>query len=185
MAERNEIDAWIRDLRTDDMETRREMSKRLGAAGPSAVGPLIEALIDSDDNDERWYLAVALARIGPPAIAPLVEAMTERHDNDFRRYVAATLAEFGADAVDPLIHLLEVEDDAELRGFASRALNRIGDPAIEPLQRTVESGGTLGAVAGLVLWQMEAPGVEALVGICCPDDDACNSEGSGSTGPQA
>ena len=186
MVEQNEIQEWIAQLRSDDMDQQREASRRLCGAGPDAVAPLIEALAASADNDQRWYLAVALARIGRPALEPLIAALRERRDPEFRRYAAATLAEFGEDAVDPLIRLLEVEDDTELRGFAAQALTRIGEPAIDRLREAVEAGGTLGAVAGLVLWQMEEPGVRALVGVCCPEDETSPGGGSsGSAGPQA
>ena len=91
----------------------------------------------------------------------------------------------GEDAVDPLVRLLEVEDDTELRGFAAQALTRIGEPAIERLREAVEAGGALGAVAGLVLWQMEEPGVQALVDVYCPGDQvAPGEEAPGSAGPQ-
>ena len=79
----------------------------------------------------------------------------------------------------PLVRLLEVEDDPELRGFAAQALTRIGEPAIDRLREAVEAGGTLGAVAGLVLWQMEEPGIQALVGVCCPEDEAVRGGASG------
>ena len=154
------------------MDQQREASRHLGAAGEVAVAPVIEALATSADNDQRWYLAVALARIGRPALDPLVTALRERRDPEFRRYAAAALAELGEDAVDPLVRLLEVEGDTELRGFAAQALTRIGEPAIERLREAVEDGGTLGAVAGLVLWRMEEPGIQALVGVCCPEDEA-------------
>ena len=159
------------------MDQQREASRRLGAAGEVAVAPVIEALASSADNDQRWYLAVALARIGRPALDPLIAALRDRRDPEFRRYAAAALAELGEDAVDPLVLLLEVEGDTELRGFAARRSRRIGDPAIERLREAVEAGGTLGAVAGLVLWRMEEPGIQALVGVCCPDIEA--SPGAG------
>ncbi len=185
MVEQNEIQEWIAQLRSDDMDQQREASRRLGGAGQDAVAPVIEALAASADNDQRWYLAVALARIGRPALAPLIAALRERRDPEFRRYAAATLAELGEDAVDPLVRLLEVEDDTELRGFAAQALTRIGEPAIERLREAVEAGGALGAVAGLVLWQMEEPGVQALVGVYCPGDQvAPGEEAPGSAGPQ-
>lgn len=171
MAEQNEIEAWIRELKSDDMTRQREASRRLGGAGTDAVSPVIEALATSTQSEERWYLAVALARIGRPALEPLVAALRTRRDPEFRRYASAALAELGADAVAPLISLLEVEDDTELRGFAAQALARIGEPAIEPLREAVEAGGTRGAVAGLVLWRMEEPGIQALVGVCCPEDE--------------
>jgi HEAT repeat protein len=186
MVEQNEIQEWIGQLRSDDMDQQREASRQLGAAGEDAVAPVIEALATSADNDQRWYLAVALSRIGRPALDPLVIALRERRDPEFRRYVAAALAELGEDAVDPLVRLLEVEDDTELRGFAAQALARIGEPAIDRLREAVEGGGTLGAVAGLVLWQMEEPGVQALAGVWCPGDEASPGGGpSGSAGPQA
>ena len=143
--------------------------------------PSIEALASSADNDQRWYLAVALARIGQPALDPLIAALRDRRDPEFRRYAAAALAELGEDAIDPLVLLLEVEGDTELRGFAAQALTRIGDPAIERLREAVEAGGTLGAVAGLVLWRMEEPGIQALVGVYCSEDEAS----SGPAGPRA
>jgi HEAT repeat protein len=148
---------------------------------------VIEALAASSDNEERWYLAVSLVRIGRPALDPLVDALRDRRDPEFRRYAAATLAEFGEDAVDPLVRLLEVEDDTELRGFAASALTRIGEPALERLREAVEAGGTLGAVAGLVLWRMEEPGIRLLVGICCPEETAPSGleEAPRRAGPQA
>ena len=185
MVEQNEIQEWIGQLRSDDMDRQREASRRLGEAGEAAVAPVIEALARSADNDQRWYLAVALARIGRPARDPLVAALCERRDPEFRRYAAAALAELGEDAVDPLIGLLSVEGDTELRGFAAQALTRIGEPAIDRLRETVEAGGALGAVAGLVLWQMEEPGVQALVGVCCPEEEiSTGGSATGSAGPQ-
>lgn len=178
MADRNEIEAWIRELKSDDMNRQREASSLLGAAGQDAVAPVIEALAASTQSDERWYLAVALARIGRPALEPLVAALRERRDPEFRRYASAALAELGTDAVAPLIALLEVEDDTELRGFAAQALARIGEPAIEPLREALEAGGTRGALAGLVLWRMEEPGVRALVGVCCPEDEPGGDPGA-------
>lgn len=186
MVEQNEIQEWIAQLRSDEMDQQREASSHLGAAGEDAVAPVIEALAASSDSDQRWYLAVALTSIGRPALDPLVTALRERRDPTFRRYAAAALAELGEDAVDPLVRLLKVEDDAELRGFAAQALTRIGEPAIERLREAVEAGGTLGAVAGLVLWQMEEPGVQALAGVCCPEDETPPGEGApGDAGPQA
>lgn len=170
MVEQDEIKGWMEQLRSDDMDRQREASRRLGAAGERAVAPVIQALESASDDEERWYLAVALARIGAPALDPLVAALRDRRDQEFRRYASAALAEFGEDAVDPLVDLLGVEDDPQLRGFAALALNRIGEPAIDRLREAVEEGGTLGAVAGLVLWRMEEPGVRALVGVCCPEE---------------
>lgn len=171
MVEQNEIQEWIGQLRSEDMDQQREASRKLGAAGTDAVAPVIEALAASADNDQRWYLAVALVRIGQPALAPLVAALRKRPDPEFRRYAAAALAELGEDAVDPLVGLLDVEGDTELRGYAAQALARIGEPAIDRLREAVEAGGTLGAVAGLVLWQMDEQGVQTLVGVCCPEDE--------------
>jgi len=184
--QQNEILEWIGQLHAGDMDQQREASRQLGGAGASAIPPLIEALATSANNDQRWYLAVALARIGRPAMDPLIAALRERRDPEFRRYAAAALAELGEDAVDPLVGLLEVESDTELRGFAAQALTRIGEPAIGRLREAVEAGGTLGAVAGLVLWQMEGPGIQALVGTCCPENEAPpGGGGSGSAGPPA
>lgn len=171
MFDENEIQGWIEQLRSGEMAQQREASRRLGAAGESAVAPVIEALAASEDGDQRWYLAVALARIGAPAVAPLVTALRTRRDPEFRKYAAAALAELGEDAVDHLVELLGVEDDAELRGFSARALERIGEPAVERLREAVEAGGTLGAVAGLVLWRMELPGARALAGVTCVEDE--------------
>jgi HEAT repeat protein len=187
MVEQNEIQEWIGQLRSDDMDRQREASRRLGGAGERAVSPVIEALAASSDNDERWYLAVALARIGWPALDPLIAALRDRRDPEFRRYAAAALAELGEDAVDPLVMLLEAEDDPELRGFAAQALTRIGEPAIARLSEAVEAGGTLGAVAGLVLWRMEEPGLHAFVGVCCPEDmaPAAGPDARGGTGPRS
>ena len=168
--EQDEVQEWIGQLRSGDMDQQREASRRIGAAGEVAVTPVLAALANSADNDQRWYLAVALARIGRPAVDPLVTALRERRDPEFRRYAAAALAALGEDAVDPLVRLLEVEDDTELRGFAAQALTRIGEPAIDSLREAVEAGGSLGAVAGLVLWQMEEPGIQALVSVCSPED---------------
>lgn len=185
MVEQNEIHEWIGQLRSDDMDQQREASRRLGSAREGAVAPAIEALATSADNDQRWYLAVALVRIGRPALDPLISALRERRDPEFRRYAAAALAELGEDAVDPLVGLLDVEGDTELRGFAAQALTRIGEPAIDRLREAVDAGGTRGAVAGLVLWQMEEPGVQALIGVCCPEDKtAPGVETSGSIPPQ-
>ena len=176
MVETNEIDAWIKQMRTGGMEQRREASRALRAIGEPAIDPVIEALGDADDNDLRWYYAITLSRIGRPALAPLIRAFRERRDPDFRRYLAASLAELGSDAVDPLVELLEVEDDDALRGFAALALTRIGEPAIEGLSRAVEGGGTLGAVAGLVLGRMDVVGITALVGLCGLDEGATPSD---------
>lgn len=182
MVEQNEIQDWIGQLRSDDMDRQREASRQLGTAGEAAIAPVIQALESSSDNEERWYLAVALARIGRPALDPLVAALRDRRDPEFRRYAAAALAEIGEDAVEPLIQLLEVEGDPELRGFAASALTRIGEPAIEPLREAVEAGGMLGAVAGLVLWQMEEPGGLALAGVCCIEE---TPDTQGRAGPRA
>ena len=180
MVEQNEIQEWIGLLRSDDTDRQREASSRLGAAGESAVEPVIRALESASDDEERWYLAVALSRIGTPALDPLVVALRDRRDPEFRRYASAALAEFGEDAVDPLVGLLAVEDDPQLRGFAAQALGRIGEPAIDRLREAVEEGGTLGAVAGLVLWRMEEPGAWALVGVFCREE-----ESPGGVEPQA
>lgn len=185
MVEQNEIQEWIGQLRSDDMDRQREASRRLGAAGESAVAPVILALESASDDEERWYLAVALARIGAPALDPLVAALRERRDPTFRRYTSAALAEFGEDAVNPLVGLLEVEDDPQLRGFAAQALNRIGEPAIDRLREAIEEGGTLGAVAGLILWRMEEPGLWALVGVCCPEEASPGGGTPGGMEPQA
>ncbi len=186
MVEQIEIREWIEQLRSDDMDRQREASRRLGNAGSTAVASVIEALATSADNDQRWYLAVALARIGRPTMDPLVAALRERRDPEFRRYAAAALAELGEDAVDPLVGLLDVEGDPELRGFAAQALTRIGEPAIDRLREAVEAGGTLGAIAGLVLWQMEEPGVQALVGVCFPEEEtAPGGNAPNPAGPQA
>ncbi len=172
MLETNETDRWIEQIRTGGMEERREASRELGKRGEAAVGPLIEALAGTGDDDARWYYAVSLARVGRPALAPLIAALRERRDPDFRRYAAASLAQLGPDAVDPLVEMLGVEGDEELRDFAALALNRIGEPAIEALTRAVEGGGTLGAVAGLVLWRMEEAGLKALAGVCNIEEEA-------------
>ena len=158
MVEQNEIQEWIGQLRSDDMDQQREASRRLGAAGEVAVAPVIEALASSADNDQRWYLAVALARIGRPALDPLIAALRDRRDPEFRRYAAAALAELGEDAVDPLVLLLEVEGDTELRGFAAQALARIGDPAIERLREAVEAGGRSGPSRGSCSGGWRSPG---------------------------
>lgn len=183
MVEENEVQEWIGLLHSDEIDRQREASRLLGDAGKAAVAPVIEALASSTDRDQRWYLAVALTRIGRPAMEPLIAALRERRDPEFRRYAAAALAELGEDAVEPLVGLLDLEGDPELRGVAAQALVRIGEPAIEHLREAVEAGGTRGAVAGIVLWQMEEPGARALVGLCCPEVGSGSGEQVGGTKP--
>jgi HEAT repeat protein len=105
-------------LADPDRTVRLGAVRRLGAAGGSAVHPLIGAMDGAKSDEYRWYAALALSRIGEPAVDPLIGALRSTRNPDFRRYAAAALGHMGEPAVDPLIRAMKGADPGR-RGFLS------------------------------------------------------------------
>ena len=109
----------------------------LGEIGDTrAVGPLIEALKDSNDW-VRFRASQALANIGDArAIEPLIQALRDRRTFEGP---ACVLATFGTAAVEPLIGALENARRPDVREAAAEALGRIGDGrAVRPLIKALK-----------------------------------------------
>lgn len=121
-----------------DPEVRKPLVWALHMGGERAVGPLIEALRDSDEW-VRFGAVVVLAKIGAPAVVALVRALYDTNPL-VRAGAAETLGRIGdRRAVEPLANLLhDVDDDAWRQ--AAIALGRMGDArAVRPLIKILQS----------------------------------------------
>jgi HEAT repeat protein len=140
-----DVPKLIADLKSPDVNTRRDAATQLGQLGPEArpaVGALVENLTDRDK--QVWSNAMsALASIGPGA----------------------------ADAIPALIGCLDGSasdgrggrDGEQMTFRAAYALSRIEKPAIPPLIGVLENGDNESrAGAAMALGSMGAEAAEAI-----------------------
>ena len=128
------VEALIERLTDKYLLVREESARSLTRIGEPSIGPLIEALKDSDT---RSYALRALAEIGEPAVPRLVSALGSG-DRDAVTAVIETLGLTGSAAsVEPLAGLM---GDPELMRPALQALLRIGRPSARALVEIVRTG---------------------------------------------
>jgi HEAT repeat protein len=138
IAERRELPAGrgveplVTELRSKDLETRRQAANMLGLWGPlakAAVPALIAALSDSD----RWvraFSATALGKIGPDASAAvpaLIPMLARNEERDAAIVALGELGEASATTVPRLLPFLK-DDRPWTRADAAEALHKIDTP---------------------------------------------------------
>jgi HEAT repeat protein len=144
---------WLRELKSDVMQSRRRACWALSKFGPAAkeaVAPLTAALED-DDSTVRNAAADALGAMGAaaaPAIPKLVEHLDDLEDclpftqpvDEVRKHAASALARIGAPSVPALVEALGSEKKTRRIGaalaFSAMAEERVAArPALEPLRK--------------------------------------------------
>lgn len=123
-------------LDEEDTTYRRAAVKALGAIGPDAVPPLVEALLNSDNVTVRGSAAKALAQVAinhPDQPFPEIgkqSLKTALGDPNPVVTIAAVMAlgEIGSPAVEILIEALQTTDNPALGISIVNALGSIGDP---------------------------------------------------------
>jgi S1-C subfamily serine protease len=121
VADAADIATLMQGLRDEDMHTRAEAARRLGALGPEArsAARALKKLLSSDDEPEvRRNAAVALGRIGPDirsqARRDVVAALRDS-DSEVRAAVLQALVNLGAPDEDELPAVLSVLRSARRR----------------------------------------------------------------------
>ncbi|HIQ19709.1 MAG TPA: hypothetical protein EYH34_00515 [Planctomycetes bacterium] len=134
--DRDDVSAWIEDLRARDAAARYEAIEALGALGPAAAAALpdLEKALKDQDGLVRIMSAEALHRIAPDhgrlvqrSLGVLVDALRQGVPV-LRCEAEIALAGFGRAAVPALRRLLD-EGDPAVRRSAAAVLGRIGPPA--------------------------------------------------------
>jgi bilin biosynthesis protein len=137
----------------DEIDTnyRRAAVKALGAIGPEAVPPLVQALLHSDNVTVRGSAAKALAQVAinypdePFPAEGLQGLKTALNDPNPVVHIATVMAlgEIGPPAVDLLIEALQTTDNPALATSIVNALGSIGDPrGIEALTALIQAEST-------------------------------------------
>lgn len=138
-------------LDEEDTTYRRAAVKALGAIGPDAITPLVEALLNSDNVTVRGSAAKALAQVAinhpdVPFAAEGVQGLkTALDDPNPVVHIAAVMAlgEIGSPVVDVLIEALQTTDNPALGISIVNALGSIGDSrGVEVLQSLIEDEST-------------------------------------------
>jgi len=126
----DEIDVFIKQLKSSKSTTRLSAAKELGKRKDSrAVNPLVSVL----KSDKKWEVRLAaedaLVGIGSPSVEPLVQILKEEKDCFARRRAARALREL-KDTCDPrtLKHAAQKDTDCFVRRVAARALGEVHDP---------------------------------------------------------
>ena len=117
-----DVSELIEQLKSTDLNTRRDAAYALSDVGPdavSAVPALIEALGDSDQ--QVWFQStMALARIGPDAkeaIPTLIQRLDDRGEQ--RRYRSAfCLGKIGPEAIPALLERIPAAENDERETIA-------------------------------------------------------------------
>lgn len=134
-----------------DTNYRRAAVKALGAIGPEAVPPLVQALLHSDNVTVRGSAAKALAQVAinypedPFPAEGLQGLKTALNDPNPVVHIATVMAlgEIGPPAVDLLIEALQTTDNPALATSIVNALGSIGDPrGIEALTALIQAEST-------------------------------------------
>ncbi len=129
---RTEFQWRMAQLDTSLPEVQIRGAKGLGRLGdPRAVGPLLEALGDSEYGVGS-AVREALVRFGPLAVGPAIHELQQR---DSRVLVAEVLGQSDDPRVlKPLLYALRRDDNEEVRSRAALGLGHLGDrAAVEPL----------------------------------------------------
>ncbi len=130
-----QILAWIKQLRSPDLEVRHRAGDGLFALGPKLapfVPNLIEVL-DDPDLEVRSWAAVALAHVGPKAEQAIPKLLRMLKDqtpgtNEHRMHVMQALEGIdtcGRQTVPILLHILETEEP-QMQMFAASSLGKLG-----------------------------------------------------------
>lgn len=134
-----------------DTNYRRAAVKALGAIGPEAVPPLVQALLHSDNVTVRGSAAKALAQVAinypdePFPVEGLQGLKTALNDPNPVVHIATVMAlgEIGPPALDLLIEALQTTDNPALATSIVNALGSIGDPrGIEVLTALIQAEST-------------------------------------------
>jgi HEAT repeat protein len=139
VAQGQDVQALIKQLKSNDVEERRAAALELGQLGPAAkdaVEDLAAALKKETDPNVRRNVIVALGKIGPDArkaIPELLTALVKTPPN--RADAAAALARVGKASVRALANFLVKSEteykDPDLRNHCLEALKNIGPDAAE------------------------------------------------------
>ncbi len=126
---RQQIDAWIQDLRDDDVRWNAATAlEKLIEAGDVAV-PALERALWSDDVQQQFYAARALHALNAPIsdryLTVLVDAASKEHYSDTKHAYAALLC--GGPRAIPFVRPLLDAGDYATRFRAAHVLARLGD----------------------------------------------------------
>ncbi|MEO8350434.1 MAG: HEAT repeat domain-containing protein, partial [Chthoniobacteraceae bacterium] len=149
----DDVPKLIADLKSQDVNTRRDAATKLGQMGPAAR-PAVTALVENltDRDKQAWSNAMgALALIGPGAVEA-IPALTEcldgsasdgrggRDGEQMTFRAAYALSQIGKPAVPALIKILE-NGDNNSRAGAAMALGGMGADAVEAIPALVSNLG--------------------------------------------
>lgn len=130
------VEDLIKQLKSDELDERRDASfalARLGQAAEAAVPELAEAI--SDRDTQVWNEATqALAHLGPKAL-PALNALLERADSrdEQRRYrTAYAIGRIGTASLSAVREQLS-NDSSDMREVAVRAIGWMGSEAADAI----------------------------------------------------
>jgi HEAT repeat protein len=129
----SELRKNIKNLTSEDIETRVQAAKKLGESkDPKAVDPLVKALND-EDSDVRKAVANALGKIGDArSVEPLINRLYDE-DSEVVKAALRALVNIGIPSIEPLARLLRTAT-TQIRILAATGLGSIGTSrVIDPL----------------------------------------------------
>lgn len=165
----------VEQLAAPDRDVRRSAADALVAAGPVAVGPVLEVLCDEDSPVEWGTSAMVLRRIGDAAFAPLAEVIASTPSREVARRAgwafaglnvsdgamyAAALRHSSPGVRKQAAYALQVLESDALP-YAQALTGLLADPDPEVRQRAVWAFSAIGAGTVPVLRQarrMPGPG---------------------------
>jgi HEAT repeat protein len=121
----------VTQLRSGDVEARRDAALRLAASGDRDVVPALATALDDSSEIVRATVAGALGALGDPSAVPFLLSRFAREKRAFvRKELAAALGAIGdRSATGALVERVGREKDREARAAAVVALANLEDPA--------------------------------------------------------
>jgi HEAT repeat protein len=178
------VDDLIFDLKSDSEPTALKAAYTLAKVGESAVGPLIDTLLDS--SAETWYSELmrrppgrlvpsanashALAAMGEGAVPGLVDTLGRSSGWD-KKLVVQTLGDIGLAAKEALPWLLGVASDTDpiVRIEAAEALGQVVQDTSEAVPTLIDllsdEDGDIRRIAALSLAKLKGHAVEAVTAL--------------------
>ncbi|MFW5817302.1 MAG: HEAT repeat domain-containing protein [Planctomycetota bacterium] len=191
---RAEVGRYVKDLDSDDAETRLKALKKIAEAGPaarSAMDALLQGLTDPS-AEVRKQAAEMLGKLGPMAAPSLVRALTD--ETVWKQGHAGKALTAAVPKADTLAEAIALTGEAttDVRDEAATLLPKLGKEAVAPMLAIMKRARRRGR-----WWSIEvlsrvgppaAPAVNALIGIIRTNNQwfrAHAAEALGNIGPAA
>jgi HEAT repeat protein len=142
LAQGDDVQAYIKALKSADVDVRRQAAVALEKLGPDAKSavPALQAALRDPDQFVRRFAARALGAIGPaaaPAVNDLVQMLRAENREEAEAAVSA-LAKIGKPAVQPLAKFLESSNDPQMVIQVAKALGGMGPDAAAAVPALIE-----------------------------------------------